>query len=455
MDILNIQKSQRKFLSSGATMSHRYRSEALDRLERATKEREKDLIEALSTDLGKSPTEAYATEIGIVYSELRNTKRHLGAWMKRKKVRTPLLHFPSSSYILKDPIGNVLIMSPWNYPVQLTLVPLIGAIAAGCTVFVKPSRYSAATSKVLCEIVAEAFRNEEVYALEGGRDVNEALLDLKWDYIFFTGSPAVGRIVMMSAARTLTPVTLELGGKSPVIVDETANLKVACTRLAFGKFINAGQTCVAPDYILVHESVKDEFIEGMKAAIGKLYGDDPLSNPEFPHIINEKHFARLEGIVAGSACVFGGKSDRASLKIEPTLLYPVDPGDPVMQEEIFGPVLPILTYSRLGEAIDFINSRPHPLALYIYSENRKNIRKVHRLCTFGGGCVNDSIMHLVSHGLPFGGVGESGTGSYHGRKSFDTFTHEKSILDHRTWLDITLRCPPFKGKDRIIRTMLK
>ena len=374
--------------------------------------------------------------------------------MKKRKVKTALLHFPSRSYVLKDPIGTVLIMSPWNYPVQLTLVPLIGALAAGCNAMVKPSRYSEKTSIVLKKIVDEAFEEVEVSLQLGGRDMNNDLLDLKWDYIFFTGSPSVGRIVAMKASAMLTPYTLELGGKSPVIIDESANIKLAARRLSFAKFINAGQTCVAPDYILIHPSKREEFVNEFRKAIEEMY-IDPLSSSTFPNIINDRHFKRLSDLIDESNVIYGGEKDPERRRITPTILYPVDREDAIMQEEIFGPVMPILEYENLDDAIGFINSRPHPLALYIYSENRENIEKIHSSCRFGGGCVNDSLMHLVSHHMPFGGVGDSGTGCYHGKATFDAFTREKSILDHSTRLDITLRNPPMEGKEKLFRALLK
>lgn len=454
-DFLQAQKKQIDYFNKGATLPYDFRLQALNRLEAAIKKNEEELIRALYQDLNKSRVEAYSTEIGIVLSELGYIRRHLRGWMKSRKVGTGLLHFPSSSHILKEPMGNVLIMSPWNYPVQLTLVPLLGAVAAGCTAFVKPSRYSSSTSAVLTRIINGAFLPEHVLAVEGGRNTNEELMDMKWDFIFFTGSPNVGRIVMEKAARNLTPTTLELGGKSPVIIDESANVRLAASRLAFGKFINAGQTCIAPDYILIHKSRREEFLKYFRRSISTMYGEKALENKDYPKIINEKHFDRLQNLIKGSPILSGGDSDRPSLKIEPTILYPVGEQDPVMQEEIFGPVMPVLEYEALDEAIDFIRSRPKPLALYIFSSNRKNIDKVHSLVSFGGGCINDAIMHIVSHTLPFGGIGESGTGSYHGKKTFDAFTHEKSILDHKTWLDITLRNPPYRNKEKIIRMMLK
>ena len=454
MELNSLHENMLKWFETGVTRDIDHRLKALDILESSIRKHEDELMEALFQDLGKSREEAYATELGIVYGELSYTRKHLKKWMKPEKVRTALLHFPSRSYILKDPIGTVLIMSPWNYPVQLTLVPLIGALAAGCNAMVKPSRYSEKTSIVLKRIVDDAFEDEEVSLVLGGRDVNNDLMDMKCDYIFFTGSPKVGRIIATKAGVTLTPYTLELGGKSPVIIDESANLKIAARRLSFAKFINAGQTCVAPDYILIHKSRRAEFIDEFKKAIEEMY-KDPLTSNTFPNIINEKHFNRLMGLLESSNVIYGGETDPERRRITPAIIYPVKGSDPIMQEEIFGPMMPILEYDNIEEAISFINKRPHPLALYIYSEDRKNIEKVHSSCRFGGGCVNDSLMHLVSHHMPFGGVGDSGTGCYHGKATFDAFTHEKSILSHSTKLDITLRNPPMDGKEKLFRTLLK
>ena len=445
---------QKEFFQSGKTKDIAFRKASLIRFKKALLSYEDRLKEALWEDLGKSGTESYATEIGIVLSELNYTIRHFKKWAEKRKVHTALLHFPSKSYIITEPMGNTLIMSPWNYPVQLTLVPLIGALSSGCTAIIKPSRYSEKTSAVLKDMIDSTFREEHVALFQGGRDVNSALLEYRWDYIFFTGSVNVGKLVAEKAAKDLTKVTLELGGKSPVIIDESANLKVATTRLAFAKFVNAGQTCVAPDYFFVHKSRSKEFLSLMVKAIEKSYGVDQIASDEFGKIINEHHFERLEGLIDGSPVYYGGKRDKEKRKISATILFPVKEDQAVMQEEIFGPVMAVMEYEDLDEVISFIRNRPHPLALYVFSENRRNIEKIHSSLIFGGGCVNDGIMHLVSHSLPFGGVGDSGLGSYHGKRTFLDFSHEKSILYHATWLDITLRSAPYKGKEKIIRTML-
>ena len=452
--IAEVYEKQRNFFCSGKSKDIAFRKENLKKFRNAIIRYESKMKEALRLDLGKSPTESYETEIGIVLSELNYTLRHFEKWAKKKRVHTPLLHFPSKSYIITEPLGNSLIMSPWNYPVQLTLVPLIGAISSGCTAVVKPSRYSGETSLVLKEMIDEIFDEEYIALFLGGRDVNTELLTYKWDYIFFTGSVNVGRIVAEKAAKDLTKTTLELGGKSPVIIDESADLKRATTRLAFAKFINAGQTCVAPDYFFVHKTKSKEFLSLMVKAIEKAYGVDQIGNDEFGKIINHHHYQRLCSLIEGSPVYYGALKDEQRNKISATILFPVKEDEPVMQEEIFGPVMAVMEYENLDDVISFIRNRPHPLALYIFSENRKNIERIHSSLIFGGACVNDAIMHLVSHTLPFGGVGDSGLGSYHGKRTFMDFSHEKGMLDHATWLDITLRSAPFGRKEKIIKTML-
>ena len=367
---------QKEFFQSGKTKDIAFRKASLIRFKKALLSYEDRLKEALREDLGKSGTESYATEIGIVLSELNYTIRHFKKWAEKRKVHTALLHFPSKSYIITEPMGNTLIMSPWNYPVQLTLVPLIGALSSGCTAIIKPSRYSEKTSAVLKDMIDSTFREEHVALFQGGRDVNSALLEYRWDYIFFTGSVNVGKLVAEKAAKDLTKVTLELGGKSPVIIDESANLKVATTRLAFAKFVNAGQTCVAPDYFFVHKSRSKEFLSLMVKAIEKSYGVDQIASDEFGKIINEHHFERLEGLIDGSPVYYGGKRDKEKRKISATILFPVKEDQAVMQEEIFGPVMAVMEYEDLDEVISFIRNRPHPLALYIFSENRKRYEKI-------------------------------------------------------------------------------
>ena len=446
---------QKAYFRSGATLSYRFRKEMLLRLKNVLKENEERILSALSEDLGKSSFEGYATELGIAYEEIGYLTKHLKKLMRKTKVATPITQAVSSSYIIHEPLGNTLIMSPWNYPLQLTIVPLAGAIAGGNTAIVKPSRYSASVSSLLKEILTKAFSEEYIAVFEGGHETNTELLKLRYDFIFFTGSPNVGRIVHAACTEHLTPCILELGGKSPVIIDETASLKLAARRLAWGKFLNAGQTCVAPDYLLIKEEIAEKFIPLFEDEIRKMFTSEPLTCNELPKIINEKHFARVNRLIEGSPVEYGGNADDNTLKIEPTILYPVKETDPVMQEEIFGPVLPILTYRTLDEAIEFIRKREKPLALYIFSNNRKNIGKVHDSISFGGGCVNDTVVHLTASGLPFGGIGNSGMGSYHGKRSFEAFTHDKSIMDKAVWIDLPVRYAPFGNKLKLLRLLMR
>ena len=397
--------------------------------------------------------ESYATEIGIAYGEIRYLMKHLRPLMAKKRVASPITIFKASSYTVSEPMGNTLIFSPWNYPLQLTIVPLAAAIAGGNTAIVKPSRYSKSTSALMARIISETFSEEYIALVEGGHEENTALLELRYDMIFFTGSPNVGRIVAEKAARTLTPCVLELGGKSPVIIDGTLDMDLTARRLMWGKLLNAGQTCVGPDYVLVKKGYEDALISAIRRQSARMY-PEPLSSEEYPKIINEKHFDRLCGLIEGSEVALGGASDRASRKIEPTVLYPVKETDPVMQEEIFGPVLPILTYASLDEAIAFIRKREKPLALYIFSKDKAAIGKVHSSVSFGGGCVNDTVIHLSNPRLPFGGVGASGMGAYHGRRSFESFTRRKSIVNEATWIDLPIRFAPFGNKIRLLRKLM-
>lgn len=408
-------------------------------------------MEALHQDLNKSPFEAYATEIGIVKEEIKYTLKHLRKWASPKSVRTPITQFPSKSFIYPEPYGVVLIMSPWNYPFQLTIAPLVGAVCAGNCVVVKPSAYSPATTRLMAGMIRELFSEEYISVVEGGREANQALLDEKFDYIFFTGSVSVGKYVMEKAAAHLTPVSLELGGKSPCIVDETADIKLAAKRIVWGKFLNSGQTCVAPDYILVQKSVKDKLMKQIAKSIRKMYGKDVLANGEYPKIINEKHFDRILGLFNDAHIVSGGESDRTSLKIAPTVLDQVSWESAVMQEEIFGPLLPVLTFYDMKEVIQMVNARPRPLALYYFTRDKKREAKVLRHISYGGGCVNDTVVHLATSYMPFGGVGNSGMGGYHGKDSFDTFTHRKSIMKKSLMIDIPIRYAPFKNKLALLK----
>lgn len=445
---------QRAYFRSGATLPLRARKKALNALLKEVTLREGALLAALRKDLGKAAFEGYMTEVGLVKDELRFHLRHLEQWAKDKSVHTPLAQFPSRSWTHAEPYGVTLIMSPWNYPVLLSLAPLIGALSAGNCAVLKPSAYTPASSHALAELVAASLPPELVTVVEGGREENTALLEEHFDYIFFTGSPEVGRFVMEKAARHLTPVTLELGGKSPCIVTPSADLKMAARRIIFGKLINAGQTCVAPDYILVHESVKDRLVTLLKQEITRFLGEEPLDNPDFPRIVNQKHFDRLTNLLKNCNILFGGASRDGH--ITPTLVDGADGASPVMQEEIFGPILPIRSYRDLDEVIDFVQDRPKPLALYLFTRSKQTKKTILSRLSFGGGCVNDTIVHLATPHLPFGGVGQSGMGSYHGKASFDTFSHTKSILKKANWLDLPIRYHPYtSSKQKIVRLLLK
>ncbi len=448
--------SQRKFFHTNATRNVKFRMQALERLKSSIKKYEHEIAEALQKDLGKSSFESYMCETGLVLSEIAYMQNHLHKFSKEKTVRTPLAQFYSRSFQKPSPYGVVLVMSPWNYPLLLTLDPLVDAIAAGNTVILKPSAYSPHMSELLSKMMRECFDERYVAVVTGGREENAYLLEEHFDYIFFTGSQNVGKQVMRKAADYLTPVTLELGGKSPCIVDKSANIKLSVKRIVFGKYLNCGQTCVAPDYIYCDRAVKDKFVKELKRQIQKQYGKNPLENKTYGKIINEKHFERILKLIDGDKVVYGGRSDKDTLKIEPTILNNVTFSDAVMQEEIFGPVLPILTYDHIDEVIRNINTMPKPLALYIFTENKKIARKVTSQCAFGGGCINDTIIHLATSEMPFGGFGESGMGGYHGKAGFDTFTHYKSIVDKKTWIDLPVRYQPYKKTyDRVLHRILK
>lgn len=442
-DIAGILKAQRAYYTSGATLPVENRIVALKKLKQALKDHQTELSEALKKDLGKSEFEGYMCEIGMAHDELRYMLKHVRSFSKEKTVRTPLPQLASHSYRKPSPYGVTLIMSPWNYPLLLTLDPLTDALAAGNTAVVKLSAYSAATSAAVKKMLETIFPPEYVAVIPGGREENNYLLDEKFDYIFFTGSKNVGRTVLEKAAKYLTPVTLELGGKSPCIVHSSADLKLAAKRIVFGKYLNCGQTCVAPDYILCERNVKDEFLSYVKKEIEKQYGAEPLFNPSYGKIISKKHFDRIVSMIHPAKTVFGGKQSMDTLQIEPTVLDNVVWDDIVMQEEIFGPILPILTYESIAEVIQTVNTREKPLALYLFANDKKMIKHVTSSCQFGGGCINDVIIHLATCYMGFGGVGESGMGSYHGKAGFDTFTHYKSIVDKKTWIDLPLRYQPY------------
>lgn len=449
-------KRQRAYFLTGATLDVERRLSALKRLKACVKKYEKEIAGALKADLGKSSSESYMCETGLVLSEITYMERHLRSFAREKTVWTPLAQFHSRSFRKPSPHGVVLIMSPWNYPLLLTLEPLVDAIAAGNTAIVKPSAYSPNTSELIKKMLEECFEKAYVAVVTGGRQENQCLLEEHFDYIFFTGSQAVGKEVMGHAARHLTPVTLELGGKSPCVVEKTANLKLAAKRIVFGKFLNCGQTCVAPDYVYCDREVRDALMEEIRRQIRRQFGKEPLKNKNYGKIINEKHFNRILGLVDAKKTVIGGGADAQALRIEPTVMTDVTFEDPVMQEEIFGPVLPVLAYESFDDAIAKINSMPHPLALYIFTSDRAAAGKILSRCGFGGGCVNDTIIHLATSEMEFGGFGESGMGAYHGKAGFDTFSHYKSIVDKKTWLDLPMRYQPYrKIYDRLVHVFLK
>ena len=455
---------QKEFFRTGQTLDAGYRKTLLVRLRETVLDMEDDIAAALEEDLGKSRTEAYMTEIGMTLSEIGCALKNVGRWSRPRRARTPAAQFPARSYIIPEPYGNVLIMSPWNYPFLLCLSPLASAIAAGNTVTLKPSAYAPASSSVIRKIVTQALPAGAACVIEGGREVNADLLEQRFDYIFFTGSKAVGRLVMEKAAVHLTPVTLELGGKSPVIVDATADLKVAADRIVFGKYLNCGQTCVAPDYIIADERIRDRFIEACRESAERMFGKDPLRNPGYGKIVNRKHFERLCRVldeVRGN-CIYGGSADGTALKISPSIIRLGDISDPladspeIMQDEIFGPLMPVLTYRDMEDAVRYIDRHPRPLAAYIFTRDRKTKKRLLQTLHFGGGCVNDTIIHLASDRIPFGGVGESGMGRYHGKYGFDTFTHLKSIVDKPFRPDLPMRYQPYSAlKERLIRMFLK
>lgn len=435
--------AQRAYFRSGATLDYAFRCAMLDRLASALRKWEQPLAEALFQDLHKSYEEAYMTELSILYGELRNHRRHLRRWMRPARRSTPLKMFPSSSRIVSEPLGTTLIIAPWNYPVQLLLNPLIGAISAGCTAVLKPSPYVPNVSRVVAQMIRETFDERYIALVEGNREVNTALLRERFDLIFFTGSPALGRVVMEAASKHLTPVVLELGGKSPCIIDRTADLRTAAKRIAWGKTLNAGQTCIAPDYLLIHSSVKESFVEEYRRALRELHGDDPQQSAHFVRMVNERAFDRVSGYLKEGRVRLGGRTDRADRYIEPTLLDDVPLDSLLMQEEIFGPVLPMVEFEQLEEAVRFVSEGEKPLALYYFGAKKRG-REVLRRTSSGGACLNDTIMHIANERLPFGGVGNSGMGAYHGHESFRCFSHRRAVVATPTWLDLPFRYMPYK-----------
>ena len=435
--------AQRSFFASGATLDIAFRRNMLKKLYAAVKSRETEITSALTKDLGKSAFEGFMCEAGLALTEISHMIKKLPAYAKCRRVPTPITQFHSVSYVQPCPYGNVLIMSPWNYPFLLTIEPLADAIAAGNTCIVKPSAYSPATSEIIAKIITECFPEEYIAVVTGGRQENAALLEKKFDMIFFTGSKNVGKEVLRKAAEHLTPAVLELGGKSPCIVDETADIPLAAKRIVFGKFLNCGQTCVAPDYILCSKQIKDKLVSEIKRQISVQYGAYPLGNTDYGRIVNRRHFDRICSLTDPAKVVCGGKNNPDELRIEPTVMDNVTWDDAVMQEEIFGPVLPVLTYEKFEDVFRTVDSHEKPLALYIFSSDKKHIREITTRCRYGGGCVNDVVIHLATSAMGFGGVGESGMGAYHGKTGFEAFSHMKSILDKKTWMDLPMRYQPY------------
>ncbi|ENK0839537.1 aldehyde dehydrogenase [Clostridium botulinum] len=453
--IRDMLKKQKSFFEKGYTKDINFRIETLKKLKHNIKMNENNIFKALKIDLNKSEFETFITEIGIVYDEINGAIKNIKKWSKPKKVKTPITNFLASSYIYNEPYGVALIIAPWNYPFQLIMAPSVGAISAGNCVLLKPSELAVETEKIIVKIIKETFSDEYIGVVTGGVKVSEALLKEKFDYIFYTGGINVGKIVMRAAAEHLTPITLELGGKSPCIVDKDANIDLAARRITWGKFLNAGQTCVAPDYLVVHKNIKEKLISSIENYIIEFFGENAFENEEYPRIINERHFKRLEGYLKEGKIVFGGKTDISNLYIEPTIIEGINLKNRIMEEEIFGPIFPVIEFEDIDEVIDIIKNNPKPLALYYFSEDKEKQEFIIKNISFGGGCINDTIMHLSTSTLPFGGVGSSGIGGYHGRASFDTFSHKKSILKKSNLIDIKIRYAPFKGKINLAKKLFK
>ena len=445
-----IRAKQESYFRSGATLDVRTRKANLVAFEKAVLKWEKPLCEALWKDLHKSYEESYIAEVSILLGEIRTHIRNVGKWTRPQRRPTPMKLFPSRSKIISEPLGTALIISPWNYPVQLLLTPLVGVISSGCTAVLKPSPYVPEVSDVIEKMIRDTFPEEYVAVVQGDRDVNTALLEQRWDMIFFTGSPSFGRAVMAAAAKNLTPVVLELGGKSPCIIDKDADIEVAAKRVAWGKSLNAGQTCIAPDYLMLHKNIKDKFLSELEKAFGELLGDDPQKSDHFVRIVNDAAFERLKGYLADGEVVFGGKTDKSERYFSPTVLDHVSPDSPVMQEEIFGPIFPVQTFSSLDEVIRFVSMREKPLALYYFGSQGD---KVLKHTTSGGSCINDVIMHIANENVPFGGVGMSGMGSYHHKRTFDVFTHYRSVISTPTWIDLPFRYMPYMWFNAVKRLL--
>ena len=456
-NILNIFNSQKEFFYSNKTKDINYRINNLKKLKNLIKENEQDIMDALYKDLRKSNFESYATEIGIVYDELNLHIKNLRKWSKREKRKSPIVHFPAKSYIYKDPYGVTLIIGPFNYPFQLVIAPLIGAISAGNCAIIKPSESTQNIALLLEKIINENFKENYIRVVNplGGKDTVSYLLDLKFDYIFFTGSVSVGKIIMEKASKNLIPVTLELGGKSPCIVDNSAKLDLAAKRIVWGKFLNAGQTCVAPDYILVQKDIKEKLLKELKKELLLQFGSDIKSSSDFPRIVNKHSLLRLKNYLNDGEIYFGGSVDEKDLYLEPTILTNIKETSLIMEEEIFGPILPILEYSSLDEALTYVINKDKPLALYYFSEDSTSIEKVLNSTTSGGVTINDTIIHVASSYLPFGGVGSSGMGAYHGKASFDVFTHKKSVIKRGTFIEFPIKFAPYNNKINLLKKVMK
>ena len=447
----------REYFNSGITKDYKFRKEQLKKLKASILKHEQDLYDALHKDLKKSPEETWVTETGLVISELNAAIKNLYQWMQPEHVETNLLNLPSSSKVLKEPLGVVLIIGPWNYPFQLLINPLVGALAAGNCVVLKPSEFASATDAVMKKIIEDVFPEEYILYVQGdgATVVPEMMNNFSFDHVFYTGSSTVGKIIYKMAAERLVPVTLELGGKSPCIIEEDANIKVAARRIAMTKFSNAGQMCVAPDYVLVHESVKERFISTIKEVVQQFFSNDPEQSYNYGKIINERQFDRITNYLSNAKIVFGGRTDKKNLFIEPTLLDNVNANDAVMRDEIFGPVLPVLTFRSKEDALKIIAQHPNPLAFYVFTSSNEKENDWLNSVAFGGGCVNNASWHLTNHHLPFGGRGFSGTGNYHGKYSFDTFSHKKAIMKTPTWFDPSIKYPPFKGKLNLFKWVIR
>ncbi len=450
-----IRSQHATFFASQKTKDIAFRKQSLRSLKREVEKREADIFEALKADFNKSVFETVLSETGLVLSELSYIINNLRHWSRSKRVSPTMLNFPSSAALYPEPYGCTLIIAPWNYPFQLAMLPLIGAVAAGNTAMVKPSELTPNTSRIIVEIIEAVFDSNHVTAIEGGIPTSQALLEQRWDYIFFTGSVQVGKIVAKAAAEHLTPTTLELGGKNPCIIDDTAAIKLAAKRIVWGKFLNGGQTCVAPDYILIHKNVKDRFVDAMKNEVQKAYGNDPKSSPDFPRIVNEKNFNRLTAMLEKASILIGGEHDKETLYIAPTLIDEPALDSEVMKDEIFGPILPILSFEDRSQIEKVITTYDKPLSFYVFSKRRLFAEQMIRRYSFGGGAVNDTIVQFANHRLPFGGVGNSGIGAYHGKATFDTFTHQKPVVKRGNWIDVPVRYAPYKGKLNILKLFLK